>query len=172
VLLLDRFDRQADHRIAYMSAMTLFSARDGDSHDYIEVAEAIPEVSAATTADLIVQWRRIAFSVMVNNTDDHLRNHGFLQQPGGWALSPAFDINPNPDTSTSRQTGVGGTYRREDALDALLDGAGMFELTRAEADQALEEASDAVSGWRGAAERNGVDPLELDLFADAFWVPA
>ena len=68
VLLLERFDRRGGSRVPYVSAMTLLGARDGDSHDYIEIAEALPEVSASTTADLNELWRRVVFSVLTNNT--------------------------------------------------------------------------------------------------------
>lgn len=171
VLLLDRFDRRADGRVPYLSAMTLLSAQDGESHDYVEVAEALPEVSAATRADLNELWRRIAFSVLVNNTDDHLRNHGFLHGKGGWRLSPAFDVNPTPDTGTARQTGVGGAYQREEALDALRQYAKQFDLTPVRAGEILAEISTAVSGWREVASGHRVDAKEIDLFADAFWLP-
>jgi len=72
----------------------------------------------------------LRFSVLINNTDDHLRNHGFpCAKPGGWRLSPAFDINPNPDPGVSRQTGIGGAYDWAGALDALMTYAKEFRLT-------------------------------------------
>lgn len=171
VLLLDRFDRRHDGRVPYVSAMTVLSAHDGESHDYVEVAETLPEISAATRADLNELWRRIAFSVLVNNTDDHLRNHGFLHGQGGWRLSPAFDVNPNPDTGTARQTGVGGTYEREDALEALREYTKEFDLTPARAGELLDQIKAAVSGWREVAAGNGVKAKEVELFSDAFWLP-
>jgi serine/threonine-protein kinase HipA len=172
VLLLPRFDRRVDGRVPYISAMTLLSAHDGESHDYVEVAETLPEVGAATGADLNELWRRIAFSVFVNNTDDHLRNHGFLHGQGGWRLSPAFDINPNPDIGVARQTGVAGAYRREDALDALRRYAKDFDLTPAGAAEILDQVKVAVSGWPQVAAEHRISTTELELFADAFWVPA
>jgi len=151
--------------------MTLLSARDGDSHDYAEVAEALPEVSAATRADLNELWRRVAFSILVNNTDDHLRNHGFLHESGGWRLSPAFDLNPNPDTGTPRQTGIGGAYDREAAWAALHEYAKDFDLTPVKERQILDEVTAAVSRWREVASANRVGAKDLELFADAFWIP-
>ena len=171
VLLLDRFDRRQLARVPYVSAMTLLSARDGDSHDYAEVAEALPEVSAATRADLNELWRRVAFSILVNNTDDHLRNHGFLHESGGWRLSPAFDLNPNPDTGTPRQTGIGGAYDREAAWAALHEYAKDFDLTPVKERQILDEVTAAVSRWREVASANRVGAKDLELFADAFWIP-
>jgi serine/threonine-protein kinase HipA len=171
VLLLDRFDRRHDGRVPYVSAMTLLSAHDGESHDYLEVAETLPEISAATRADLNELWHRIAFSVLVNNTDDHLRNHGFLHGPGGWRLSPAFDVNPNPDTGTARQTGVGGAYERADALEALRQYTKEFDLTPVRAGELLDQIKAAVSGWREVAAGHGVNAKEVELFSDAFWLP-
>lgn len=171
VLLLDRFDRVGSGRVPYMSAMTLLEARDGDSSDYTEIAETLPEVGAATTADLNELWRRVAFSVLVNNTDDHLRNHGFLHERGGWRLSPAFDMNPNPDAGAIRQTGIGGSYLREDAIESLRAYAKEFGLDPGTAETLLREVASAVATWRDVAAGHGVSGSEQQLFADAFWIP-
>ena len=172
VLLLERFDRRGAARVPYVSSMTLLDARDAEAHDYLEVAEAMPEVSAATRADLNELWRRIAFSLMVNNTDDHLRNHGLLHERGGWRLSPAFDINPNPDTATERVTSVDGARTRDDALDALRAHASAFDLSDTVATLTLHEVSAAVKRWREVARRLSIAPREIDQFADTFWAPA
>ena len=99
--------------------MTMLGATDGeDGHSYLEIAEWLAANSADATADLHELWRRMAFSQLVRNTDDHLRNHGFLLTSRGWRLSPMFDVNPNPDGGLhfritragffSRQTVIGG----------------------------------------------------------------
>ena len=93
-----RFDRRGEMRIHYASAMTMLGAVDGDGgHSYLEIAEFIAANSAEPTEDLHELWRRMVFSELVGNTDDHLRNHGFLLLPKGWRLAPMFDVNPNPD---------------------------------------------------------------------------
>lgn len=93
-----RFDRQGARRIHYASAMTMLGATDGDDgHSYLEIAAWLVQNSAAPEADLHELWSRMAFSLLVGNTDDHLRNHGFLLTEAGWRLSPMFDVNPNPD---------------------------------------------------------------------------
>lgn len=94
-----RFDRQSGSRRLYASAMSLLCLSDGAQASYLDIAEVIqlrgdPQVIADDLAQL---YRRIVFSILIANRDDHLRNHGFLRAPGGWRLSPAFDINPNPD---------------------------------------------------------------------------
>lgn len=103
VLIVDRFDRtESRDRIGYVSAMTMLEARDGDERSYLEIAETLETVSDQATADLHQLWRRIVFSVLISNTDDHLRNHGFLHQRADvWRLAPAFDLNPNPAPGTN-----------------------------------------------------------------------
>lgn len=171
VLLLERFDRSGAHRVAYISAMTLLDARDGDAHDYLEIAEVLPECSAAARADLRELWRRIAFSLLVNNTDDHLRNHGLLHRAGGWRLSPAFDVNPDPDGASERVTSIDGARERADALDALLGRAHAFDLSPSGAQQVLTEVSAAVGLWRDRAAQAGIGAREVAAFADAFAIP-
>lgn len=95
-----RFDRDGKRRIPYASAMTMLGARDGDGgHAYLEIAGWLAQNSADPERDLHELWDRMAFSQLVNNTDDHLRNHGFLLTAEGWRLSPMFDVNANPDAS-------------------------------------------------------------------------
>jgi len=91
-----RFDREESRRIHYASAMTMLGAVDGeDDHSYLEIAEWIAQNSAAPETDLQELWRRMVFSYFIGNTDDHLRNHGFLLADKGWRLAPMFDVNPN-----------------------------------------------------------------------------
>ena len=92
-----RFDRDGTRRIHYASAMTMLGAKDGEEgHSYLEIAEWLAAHSAAAEADLHELWSRMVFSQLIGNTDDHLRNHGFLLTKQGWRLAPMFDVNPNP----------------------------------------------------------------------------
>ena len=168
VLLLDRFDREAGRRIGYISAMTLLEGQDGQPRDYTEIAETLPENSSAPTDDLHQLWRRIAFSIAVHNTDDHLRNHGFLRRGSGWKLSPAFDINPNPDLGGQRVTSIGGASTPVDEVNALLLYADNFGLTNAQASVVLREVAEAAEGWQSVALRNGISPAEIARFGPAF----
>lgn len=100
--LSQRFDRTArGARVHFASAMTLLDRRDGDDAQtgasYLELAEFIMRQGASPNKDLAELWKRIVFNICISNTDDHLRNHGFLLTPDGWALSPAYDLNPEPD---------------------------------------------------------------------------
>lgn len=164
VLLLDRFDREGANRVGYFSAMTLLEAQDGQPRDYTEIAEVIPEHSAATTEDLRQLWRRIAFSVAVHNTDDHLRNHGFVRQGAGWRLAPAFDINPNPELGAQRVTSIGGGVSPADEVSALLVYSESFGLTDSQARAVLREVADAASNWEAVARRNGIAEAEISRF--------
>lgn len=168
-LVLDRFDRSGPVRVPYISALSLVGGHDGGDSDYLEVAEALAVHGAAVAADLAQLWRRIAFSLVINNTDDHLRNHGFLRARGGWVLSPAFDLNPNPDVGAHPVTSVAFASGRRDAqLSALLTSAADFGLTASAASAILGQVVAGVAEWRQVAAANGVAPNECDLFADCF----
>lgn len=169
VLIVQRFDRHVDRRIGYMSAMTLIGGQDGAPGDYVEVAETLTEYGARTVADLRQLWRRVAFSIAIHNTDDHLRNHGFLRDgSSGWRLSPLFDVNPNPDPGVARVTGIGGAYRGDDEMHGLMTYSESFRVSADDARQMLREVLAATSDWKGVAASNGVPAAELSRFNDAF----
>ncbi len=168
VLLLERFDRQPGGvRLGYISAMTLLGARDGDERDYADIAEALPETGAAVKDDLRELFARVVFNVAVHNTDDHLRNHGFIRRRGGWVLSPVFDVNPNPDLGRSRVTSLLGAADAEAEVEALVDFASMCRLSTAQAAVVVRRVIAAVAQWQSAAAANGVPSSELPMFADA-----
>jgi serine/threonine-protein kinase HipA len=168
VLLLDRFDRTDSGRVGYISAMTLIEGVDGVPRDYTEIAETFPEHAADTTTDLRQLWRRVAFSMIIHNTDDHLRNHGFLAGGGGWTLAPAFDVNPNPDVSAQRATGIGGAYARDDELEGLMGYASTFGLGVDDGRRILQEVLEATAEWRLTASANGIPASQVERFSDAF----
>ncbi len=167
VLLLERFDRREGRRVPYASAMTLMRTTDGVGHDYTELAESLAAQGSRVTADLRDLWRRVAFSLVVNNCDDHLRNHGFLFDDGGWAASPLFDVNPNPDPRVERATSIGFATDSRETPTALFAAARDFRLTPADARRVWDEVLAATEGWRAVAAANGVSARELDDFAEA-----
>jgi serine/threonine-protein kinase HipA len=173
VLLIHRFDRDAaGDRIGYVSGMTLLETTDGQTHDYFDLADVIEQTSPSAIADLHELWRRVAFGRLIHNTDDHLRNHGFLRQTdAGWSLSPAFDLNPNPEPGEFRTTLGGGDGDRPDVLlDATV--AATFRLKPEQAREVVREVIDALASWRDVAERYGPPRREVELMADAFESPA
>jgi len=97
ILLLRRFDRSDGLRIPFLSAMSMLGANDNETRSYLEFVDALRQYGAAPKRDMHMLWRRVVCSVLISNTDDHLRNHGFLYDgPDGWRLAPAYDLNPVP----------------------------------------------------------------------------
>ncbi|RFA16758.1 hypothetical protein B7R21_01175 [Subtercola boreus] len=171
VLVLDRFDRASDGaRIPYISAMTIVGGTDGESHDYLEVAEALEDQGSRVVGDLRELWRRVAFSIVIHNTDDHLRNHGFLRAiPGGWSLSPVFDINPNPDLRSDRVTSICGAVSVDDELGGLMEFAGSCRLTESAAREEFRAMTDLVAKeWEHIARSHSLPESELSRFAPVF----
>lgn len=172
VLIVDRFDRagRGDARIGYVSALTMLEASDGDTGSYLEIGAVIEQVSPAATADLRQLWRRAAFGILISNTDDHLRNHGFRHAGGGtWSLSPAFDLNPNPDPGPKYlATAIADPADTRARIDELLAVAPYFRLSGAQADSVLGEVVTATTQWRRIATRNGLEEREVSLMQPAF----
>lgn len=165
VLLVERFDRAGDHRIPYLSARSLIGVRDGTTGDYLELVDALTAYGSAVTADLDELWRRIAFSVALNNVDDHMRNHAALRAPGGWRLSPVFDVNPDARPNAPSASSIAGATAPAARLDALIATADRFGLTPTEAQQRWNTTREAVSSWRTVASRHGIPDREQDRFA-------
>jgi serine/threonine-protein kinase HipA len=171
VLIVRRFDREptTQHRVGYVSALTLLEARDGEQRSYLDIAETIEEVSPHATEDLHELWRRIAFSVLTSNTDDHLRNHGFLQVGSGqWELSPAFDLNPDPAAGTKYLHTAIDEVETRASIDLVLSVADLFRLGLDEAHRQLAVLRTAVSGWSRVAAAVGLDRTEISRMRPAF----
>ncbi len=169
VLILGRFDRRGERRIPYASAMTMLEASDGDSGSYLEIADAIETLSPNASADLAQLWRRVAFSILISNTDDHLRNHGFLRlSTAGWSLSPAFDLNPDPTPGSRHLNTAIDFHETEARLETLLAVAPEFRLSEEQGEEILEEVGGATSSWRRAAEGLGLTPSAVEAMAPAF----
>lgn len=171
VLLLERFDREGSlaqgMRVPYMSAMTLLGAADGERRDYAEVAEAIPELVDAPEEALRSLFVRATLSIALHNTDDHLRNLGFVRMRGSWRLAPCFDINPNPDPGEGRATTLLGEQGSGEVvgLQALAEFCG---LSFRDAAREVSRVLAAMWGWRSRARRCGCEASEAGLFAPVF----
>lgn len=171
VLLLERFDRDGAHRLPFISAMTLIQGRDGETRDYIEIAEALTDSGSNVRNDLVELWRRIAFSIAINNTDDHLRNHGFLRQRSGWSLSPIFDVNPNPDITATRSTSINFESNPDQTLAALFEAAPIFGVSRDRTSEIWDQVRTGVNGWKDAAIANNVSDSDIRRFEAPFNAP-
>lgn len=170
VLVLHRFDREAGRRIPFVSAMTMLGATDHETRSYPEVAEAVRRFGATPATDLAQLWRRIVFTVLISNRDDHLRNHGFLRPgDGGWRLSPAYDLNPTPAYAGGRFLAtaiVAGDSRATLAL--AFETAGYYGIAPSTAREIAAEVAAAVTDWRNEAARFGFGRREQDQMASAF----
>ncbi|WP_291383746.1 type II toxin-antitoxin system HipA family toxin [Demequina sp.] len=168
VLLVRRFDRTATGvRVGYISAMTATGASDGDRRDYSDIVEAIRDISVSSQADQRELYDRAVASVALGNTDDHLRNHGFLAAGGLWTLSPAFDVNPNPDLSKPRATSIAGADLPADEVEGLLALADDADIGADEARDRIAHVATSLAGWRDHARRHGIAERELTMMADA-----
>lgn len=169
VLIVDRFDRRGAARVGYASAKTMLEARDGDQRSYLEIAAVIEERSTAATAELRQLWRRMAFSILISNTDDHLRNHGFLHEHAdSWRLSPAFDLNPDPRPGPKYLSTAIDFNDTRASVRTLLDVADYFRLDAGGARAVLAEVSRATANWRLVAASHGLTQRDLDAMEPAF----
>jgi serine/threonine-protein kinase HipA len=163
-LLLDRFDRIASGRIPYLSAFALTDAPDAASGDYLDIAEALADLDIHDLASTLRElWRRVAFSIAMRNTDDHLKNHGMLWSRSGWRLSPAFDITPNPVGGVRRATTIDGEDRPSAEPRALAELAREFGIPEPVWRSILGDVLGAASTWSSHAQSLGIDDREIQL---------
>ena len=168
VLVLRRFDRTNEgQRIGYISAMTATGSMDGQSRDYVEIVEAMRDLSPSLERDHHEIFARVVASVALGNTDDHLRNHGFLVERGAWKLSPAFDVNPNPDVTRRRSTSIMGADTFPEEASALLDFAEECNLRLAAAREIIGNITGALSQWKQQARKNQIREGEISLMAES-----
>jgi len=166
--LAQRFDRAArGNRVAFVSAMTLAQRADGETGaSYLELVDLLQSRGAQTHADCKQLFRRVLFNILIHNTDDHLRNHGFLINEQGIRLSPAYDMNPSLDR---RELSL-AINEVESACDVSIAMAACkdYGLTREEASTVLKQVQAAVAGWQEEAKRLNIPKSERDLMAAAF----
>ncbi len=171
--LTKRFDRtEKGERLHFASAMTLLGKKDGDGGDtgvsYLDLADFLVRNGAQANEDLEQLWRRIVFYVCVSNTDDHLRNHGFILTDVGWALSPAYDINP-----VATGGGLALSISKEDNsqdLDLVLSIAPYFRVGKDRANEIIQEIATVVRSWPSMAKRLSIPSRELSVMKSAFRV--
>jgi serine/threonine-protein kinase HipA len=167
--LSKRFDRTGDQaRIHFASAMTMLQRRDGDEASYLDLVELILRQGSQPARDLEQLWRRIVFFICVSNVDDHLRNHGFLMEPRGWTLSPAYDLNPVA-TAGGLSLNISETDNAQE-LALVREVAEMFRIKTARAEEVIAEVVSAVKKWRTEARKLGISREEQERMAGAFQV--
>jgi len=167
-----RFDREKLERIHFASAMTMTGNNEELIRDnvpsYLEIAEFIQFFGSQVDKDLIQLWRRIIFNILISNTDDHLRNHGFILSAEGWRLSPAFDINP----STDKNALALNIDMENNTLNLELAKSvnSYFRLNENEMNRIIDEVKSSVSGWQKIATEIGISRSEQNQMAPAFRV--
>lgn len=168
--LSKRFDRNGEERIHFASAMTMTGHFESEIRDqrpsYLELAEFIQFHGASPDEDLQELWRRMVFNIAISNTDDHLRNHGFVIADDGWRIAPAYDMNPSID-----KTGLALNINLDsNALDYELarEAGEYFNLSKKKMELILEEVISAVSGWKVLAKDIGISSIQIKLMETAF----
>ncbi len=165
-----RFDRLNRDRIHFSSAMTMTGNTEETIRDnpasYLDIAEFIQNHGACVEENLHQLWRRIAFNIATSNTDDHLRNHGFILTSKGWVLSPAYDINPSID-----KDGLALMIDMDSnslSLELAKSIGDYFRLGNAQMDTIIEEVLQSVSRWKKIANEIGIPRGEQELMKAAF----
>jgi serine/threonine-protein kinase HipA len=173
VAVITRFDRAGKNRIPFISAATLLGLPQGDQGAYTLLADGIRQFGNDVPSDLRELWRRLVFSLLASNYDDHLRNHGFLMhEPGRWSLSPAYDINPVPEVDRVRISKTAITEdQQEPTIASALAAAPRFGLKASESKKILREVFATVTGWRKTGRQLRLKASTLDAYASAFEHP-
>ncbi|MDC6390629.1 HipA domain-containing protein [Maribacter sp. PR1] len=168
--LTKRFDRDNGNRIHFASAMTMTGNTEDIIRDttssYLEIVEFIENYGVDVEANLHQLWRRIVFNIAISNTDDHLRNHGFILTKKGWTLSPAYDLNPSIE-----KDGLSLNIDMDDnalSFDLAKSVGIYFRLSEKEMRTILNQVLAVVKDWKSMAQQIGIKNQEIELMAGAF----
>lgn len=169
--LVKRFDRDGDRRIHFASAMTMLGKQDGasaaDGTGYLDIVSFIKSNGAQPKKDLVELWKRIVFSMAVSNTDDHLRNHGFILTKNGWCLSPMYDVNPIPEGYE-----LSLCVNEDDpaiSIALAIETASYFDISKKDAETMAKEIALTVrNNWEKTAEKYGFSRAAMQRMRPAF----
>ena len=170
IALIRRFDRRGDARIPYISARSALDWQSDEGGYYTDIADVIRWISSKPVEDLHELWRRIVFTILVSNRDDHLKNHGFIYAGGDrWRLSPAFDINPSPSRHRVLETGIIQDGSFEASLELALGACEFFDVNpEAARQQAVEMARMIAGNWKQGLRAQGASGDDIRGYAEAF----
>jgi len=165
-----RFDREKKDRIHFASAMTMTGNNEDTIRDnpasYLEIAEFIQTNGTMIEENLQQLWRRIVFNIAISNTDDHLRNHGFILTDEGWILSPAYDLNPSIE-----KDGLSLNIDMENNaldFDLAISVGDFFRLDQTQMNSIVAEVLESVNQWENVADKIGISRVEKELMSRAF----
>lgn len=163
MIRVKRFDRTDNSaRVPYISAQTFLGSDPDRAESYEEIAMMMRAHAAQPQAQIHELYRRMAYGILIRNTDDHLRNHGFLRTPAGWTLSPAFDINPEHRPGGWLQTPISEIHGAECSILAALDAAPYFDLTEVEARTMIRTMAEIITeGWRPLGQQLGMTSVDF-----------
>jgi len=170
ILILRRFDRNFSKRIPFLSALSMIGARDNEQHSYLEIVDSIRQHGAHPQKEMTDLWRRVVFNILISNTDDHLRNHGFLYERfKGWTLSPLYDVNPTPIEIKPRilSTAI-DLYDSTASLSLAISVASEYGVDQKLAAVIVKEVANSVKNWREEAKRFKISSSEIERMASAF----
>lgn len=183
VMLIERFDREravtgAMARRHFLSALTMMAKHESESStaSYQDIALAITQRGAhqAIRQDLAELFKRMVYNILVNNNDDHLRNHGFLWDAAaeGWCLSPLYDVVPTPVIAHTRYLHLGvGEQGRLATLENAMSRHGVFGLSRAEAENIIDHIAMVVREWKTHFDAAGVSEKDIEYMQGAIRHP-
>lgn len=176
VAIIKRFDRgralrsRPADRIPYLSAQSFIGADLATGGFYTDIADALRMHGASPKTQLAELFRRILFSILVSNNDDHLRNHGLLHVGDGlWVLSPAFDINPQPERTRHLETGISELSGHAASIEEALEAAPFFDIDGDEGRSMLGSMVVVIDArWRQRCREAGLSAAEIAHYARAF----
>ena len=169
VLILQRFDRDGTKRIPFISAMSMLKSKDNEFHSYLDILYEIKKHGSRPSQDVEELFRRVVFNTLITNTDAHLRNHGFLFDKYGWKLSPAYDMNPEPNKGPRPLHSLAiDNMRKGASLDLVFNTAEQYNLSLGKAKSIAKEVGIAVTQWREVANKIGIKNSEIKDMTSAF----
>lgn len=169
--LVKRFDRKGEMRIHFASAMTLLGKTDGasaaDGTGYLDMVSFIKSNGSRPKTDLTELWKRIVFNMAISNTDDHLKNHAFILEKKGWALSPLYDVNPVP-YGEELSLNV-NEYDNRISVELAINSAQHFGISETEAKKYANEIINTVkNSWEKLAVKYGISRENIEDMRPAF----
>ena len=169
--LVKRFDRDKKRRVHFASAMTMLGKADGasasDGTSYLDIVSFIKSNGAAPSKDLKELWRRIVFNMAISNTDDHLRNHGFILNVNGWRLSPLYDVNPVPygDVLSLNVSEADPSI----SIDLAIETSEYYGFSKSEAEKEAQNILTIVKdNWEKLAVKYGISRSNIEYMRPAF----
>ena len=170
VAIIERFDRRGQVRIPYLSARSFMGREAPDPVYYTDIADMMVAHCENPRQQLQELYRRILFNILVSNNDDHLQNHGFLYAGNNrWHLSPAFDINPQPQRRQHLKTGISELSGNEASIEAAVEASPFFDVEQDTAIGMLKQMLDVIEqDWRGLFNDAGMSEDQLLHYEGAF----